>query len=432
MESSPPAEFTRRRLDATFKALPLSGTLGVDSDDVAAQRWNVRAGDLDLPVMVLKEAALASNIRVMADYCRRNGVDLAPHGKSSMSPQLFERQLAAGAWGITAATSWQCRAYRTFGVQRILLANVLIDAVALSWVAGELDSDPEFDFFCYVDSARGVELAEAAFGDVGGSRPLGVLIELGYDGGRTGCRSVDEALALAARIDGSDHLVLRGVAGFEGLMPGPEVAVAVERSVAFLQDIRSLFKAIDRAGFFTTAEELIVTAGGSAFFDLVVSELGPLAFDRPVRTVLRSGCYVTHDAEMYELTSPLAGRSPDPSGPHLQQAFELWATVWSRPEPGLAIVGFGKRDAPYDYGLPVPERVWAFGAEDPRAVRDLYRITSLNDQHAFVTIPADDDLQVGDRLVCGISHPCGAFDKWKYLPVVDADYTVIDGIFTYF
>ncbi|MDQ2792095.1 MAG: amino acid deaminase [Actinomycetota bacterium] len=432
MNYSPPVKLTRRRLDATTKALPLAAGQEIDSHDVPSKGWNIVAGDLDLPVMVLKEAALSSNIQVMASYCRRNGVDLAPHGKTSMSPQLFERQLAAGAWAMTAATPWHCRAYRAMGVQRLLLANVMIEKSALTWVSGELDSDPAFDFYCYVDSVRGVELAEAAFREAGGSRPLGVLIELGYAGGRTGCRNIDDALHLAAKVVEADHLVLRGIAGYEGLMPGPDVGVTMARSRAFLRNMRSLLQAIDRAGLFQATGEVIVTAGGSAYFDLVVSELGPQMFGRPVRTVLRSGCYVTHDVGMYGPTSPLAGRSPNPTSPQLRPAFELWATVWSRPEAGLAIVGFGKRDAPYDYGPPVPEVVWASGATEPRSVAGLYRVTALNDQHAFVSVPDDDDLQVGDRLVCGISHPCGAFDKWKYIPVVDANYTVVDGIFTYF
>jgi D-serine deaminase-like pyridoxal phosphate-dependent protein len=63
-----------------------------------------------------------------------------------------------------------------------------------------------------------------------------------------------------------------------------------------------------------------------------------------VRVVLRSGCYLTHDDGLYARASPL---------PELRPALELWARVLSCPEPGLAIAGFGKRDAPYDIDLPV-------------------------------------------------------------------------------
>jgi D-serine dehydratase len=258
-----------------------------------------------------------------------------------------------------------------------------------------------------------------------------VLVELGYPGGRSGCRTVDEALDLVTRVNEAPQLRLRGVAGFEGLIPGPDLAAVLARSASYLEGLRTLIHRIDEDGLFPPDEELIVTAGGSSYFDLVVDKLGPESFERPTRTVLRSGCYVTHDAEMFELTSPLGARAVDPAL-RLTPALELWATVWSRPEPGLAIVGFGKRDAPYDYGFPLPERVLATGASGSRDVSGDFTITALNDQHAFMTIPPDDTLAVGDLVRCGISHPCGAFDKWKYLPVVDEDYNVIDGVFTFF
>jgi D-serine dehydratase len=424
------AELGRRRLDGTFKSLPIPTGVTVGADEVAEQGWNVRAGDLDYPVMILKQTALEANLQLMADYCRRHDLSLAPHGKTTMAPQLFARQLEAGVWGITAANAGQCRAYRVFGVQRILLANELVDDLSLRWAAAELDADPEFELLCYVDSAAGVEAIDAAFSAVGGQRPMGVLLEFGYVGGRSGCRTVEEAIAVAEQVASSPWLELRGVAGFEGLIPGADVADVMVKSTTYLRHVRALVESLDERGLLPSGE-IVVSAGGSSYFDLVAAELGPERFDRPVRTVLRSGCYLTHDVMMFELSSPFGVRATDPDS-RLQPALELWATVWSRPEPGLAILGFGKRDAPYDYGLPVARSVYAPGAQTPRSVEGAYEVTALNDQHAFVTVPAHDPLSVGDRVVFGISHPCTAFDKWRYLPLVDDDYTVTDGVFTFF
>lgn len=421
----------RTELNSAFKALPLSPGDHVVADDIATRAWNLVNRDLDFPVMVIKASAMTANIKVFSDYCRENHVDHAPHGKTTMAPQIFARQLEAGGWAITAANIAQCRVYREFGVRRILLANVLVDRTGLEWVAAQLRSDPDVEFLCYVDSAYGVELANSVFEEAGGERPLDVLVELGYPGGRSGCRTPGEALDLIAQVNAAPQLRFRGVAGFEGLIPGDDLQDVLDRSTAYLDDIRALVDRIDDAGLFAADEELIVTAGGSSYFDLVVARLGPEAFDRPVRTVLRSGCYVTHDAEMFELTSALGARALDPAQ-RLEPALELWATVWSRPEPGLAIVGFGKRDAPYDYGLPLPESVRAEGGSEPRSVSGTFRITALNDQHAFMTIPPDDSLAVGDLVQLGISHPCAAFDKWRYVPLVDDEYNVVDGVFTFF
>lgn len=426
-------ELERRVLDCRTKSLPLGVDETLAAGDVRRMHWNLLDGDLDLPALVLKDRELGDNLDIMAAYCRENGVELAPHGKTSMAPQLFERQLSAGAWGITAATVSQCRTMRSFGVRRILLANELVEPQAIRWVLEELKRSTDgFEFLCYVDSRRGIEIAEAAAGSLAGAGRLPVLVELGYAQGRTGCRTVAEALDLAVRVAGSDALELRGVAGFEGLMPGDGIDHVIQAIDDYLAELQALTRAVQRSGLCGDENSaIVVSAGGSAYFDRVVEMLAPSRFEFPVQTILRSGCYITHDAEMYELTSPLANR-PGSGRQALKPALELWASVWSRPAPDLAILGFGKRDCPYDYRLPVPQSARKDTAGKSRDVRDAFKVLDLNDQHAFVQIPADDPLEVGDRVTFGISHPCGAFDKWSYIPVVDARYTVIDGIFTFF
>jgi len=432
MDSAKIAALRGQPLGATCKALPLDGHAHLTVDEIVARGWSVAGGDLDFPVMTLKESALAANIALMASYCRQHRVQLAPHGKTTMAPQLFQRQLAAGAWGISAATVSQVRSFRAFDVPRVLLANVLVDPGAIRWIAGEIEADAHFEFFCYVDSIRGVEMMEEALAPGRMGRRLPVFIELGYVGGRTGCRDREQATALAARVSESPVLELRGVSGFEGLIQASSSEQVVQHVEAFLREFHDLVVDLERRAFFSRNRDVLVSSGGSAYFDIVVDTLGPHNFDFPVTTILRSGCYITHDAEMYELTSPLARRAIEQGAPVLRPALELWATVWSRPEPGLAIIGFGKRDAPYDYRLPVAEARWSFVDGQMRDVRGRYEFTALNDQHAFLRVPEDDDLAVGDRLVCGISHPCGAFDKWRVLPVVDDEYRVIDAIFTLF
>ena len=432
MDSAKIAALRGQPLGATCKALPLDSDAHLTIDKIAALGWNVAEGDLDFPIMTLKESALAANLALMASYCQRHRVELAPHGKTTMAPQLFQRQLEAGAWGISAATVSQVRVLRAFEVPRVLLANVLVDPGAIRWIAGELEADPDFDFLCYVDSIRGVQMMEEALLSGGLRRRLPVLIELGYIGGRTGCRDHEQASAVAARVAKSPVLELRGVSGFEGLIQACSTEHVVPQVKAFLREFHDVVVDLERRALFSRNRDVLVSSGGSAYFDIVVDTLGPDNFDFPVTTILRSGCYITHDAEMYELTSPLAQRATEQGAPALRPALELWATVWSRPEPGLAIIGFGKRDAPYDYRLPVADRRWSSVDGQMRDVRGRYEFTTVNDQHAFLRVPEDDELAVGDRLVCGISHPCGAFDKWRVLPVVDDDYHVIDAVFTLF
>lgn len=401
-----------------FPATPEPVTVGT----VGERGWNVLAGDLPLPAMVLKESVLEHNISVMARYCAEHGVLLAPHGKTTMAPQLFARQLEAGAWGMTAATVGHVRIYRAFGVPRIVLANELVEPVALRWVAAELAADPGFDFYCLVDSTAGVEAMNEGLAGSSLERPVQVLLEVGFEGGRTGGRTSGEAAETAAAVAASPVLELAGVEGYEGLIGADRSEATLAAVDDFLRRLRETTIALARAGAFATRGRILVSAGGSAFFDRAVELLvRPWELDRPVDVVLRCGSYVTHDSDVYERVSPLAGS--------LRPAIEVWGAVLSRPERKLAIVGLGKRDVSHDLELPFPRLV--SGSSGLRPAEGM-AVTALNDQHAFVRVPPEDELAVGDLLACEISHPCTMFDKWRLIPLVDDDYTVVGAVRTFF
>jgi D-serine deaminase-like pyridoxal phosphate-dependent protein len=324
----------------------------------------------------------------------------------------------------------QVRVWRAFGVDRVILANELVEPASVRWVASELRDDPEFEFYCLVDSVAEVRLLEAALGDTALERPLYVLLEVGPMGGRTGCRTPEQALEVARAVDSSRRLALAGVEAFEGVISSKTLSGTIDATNAFLRDMRALVVKLDQAGHFAKAQRVIVTAGGSAFPDRVVAEMGhPWDLSRPVALVLRSGCYLTHDAVHYRQLSPFGGRIPE-TGP-LHEALEVWGVVLSLPEPGLALIGFGKRDVPHDLELPVPRFVKS-GAEELRRVGEGASIFALNDQHAFLRLGPGEHLRVGDLVGCGIAHPCTAFDKWRLIPVVDDTYRVIDAVLTYF
>jgi D-serine dehydratase len=417
------------KIDWRYKSFPSGRPTKIR--DVRARGWSVLAGEFMLPVMVLKDSALRHNSQLMASYCKKHDVLLAPHGKTPMAPQLLSMQLDDGAWAVTAATMSQVRVWRAFGVQRVILANELVEPSSVRWVAGEMRADAGFEFYCLVDSVGGVRLLESALEDSKLDRPLQVLLEYGPAGGRAGCRTHEQGLEVALAVAEARHLALAGVEAFEGVIHGKNLAGTLEAVDGFLGDLRALVIELDEAGHFAQVPGVIVTAGGSAFPDRVVAGLGgPWRVSRPVRLVLRSGCYLTHDAVHYNQMSPFGGRIPE-TGP-LEEALEVWGAVLSLPEPGLAILGFGKRDVSYDMELPVPRFVKTAGPQPPRPLRTDASIVALNDQHAFMKVGAEANLKVGDLVGCGISHPCTAFDKWRLIPVVDDGYQVLDAVLTYF
>ena len=258
-----------------------------------------------------------------------------------------------------------------------------------------------------------------------------MLLEIGVPAGRTGCRDLAQALELARRLRRSAAVRLVGVECYEGLAATGDTA----QDQAYVRSLMDLLQAVvaacdEQDGF--DSDEVLLSAGGSAVFDLVVAGLKP-ALRRSVQGLLRSGCYVTHDQGNYKrMMSAVAARTGCASG--LQAALEVWAEVQSCPEPGLAILAVGKRDLSYDWDMPIPLAVCARGTRDLHPAAPDWKIAKLNDQHAHLqgSGAQHQALQVGDRVCLGISHPCTTFDKWRWMPLVDADYTVVDAIVTCF
>ncbi|MFF2088029.1 amino acid deaminase [Nocardia sp. NPDC058176] len=409
-------------------------SLGPHHKSVPPAAWGRTAGEYlasapelaqwQTPLLTLDRGRLDANRALMAQWSAAAGVALAPHGKTTMAPQLWREQLDAGSWAITLATAWQAQLARSFGVGRIMLANTLVDPVGLAWVAAESARDAGFEFFCWADSVATVELMDKILRDTPSSPPVRVLVELGGPHGRTGARTRAEARAVAAALQASERLELAGVAGYEGALAHDRSTEGLAAVRSYLVELAALHRELTYPG------PAVVTAGGSAYPELVVAELAALA-DDTTTVVLRSGAYLIHDDGFYAGISPLAAPAVEPG---LRAAMHGWARVVSRPEPELALLDGGKRDFPFDEGLPVPQLVVGSGTTLPPTAT----VTALNDQHTFLRLPgaAATDLPVGSIVRLGLSHPCTAFDKWRLIPVLDSadatDPRVVDLIRTYF
>lgn len=409
-----------RVLTADDKGLPPSAA-GLTVAEFLATR--PRLADFWTPLVVLDEAALRDNIAFLADWVAARGLELMPHGKTTMAPTLWHRQLGAGATGITVATPWQARVAVDAGIPAVMLANQLTQPEAIRWAADVSASGTRL--WSWIDAASAVEGIECALGGEAG-RPLEVLVDLGRPGGRTGIRSHDEAVALAHRIAESPVLRLAGVAGYEGAIAHGRSPEALDDARAYVEDLLAVHRAI--VPLYDDGD-VLVTAGGSAYPDVVGDAFAAAvaAGDR-ARFVLRSGAYLVHDHGYYRANSPFEGAG-------LRAAARGIARVVSVPEPHLALVDAGKRDFAYDEGLPVP--LFAIDAEGRRMPLPGAQSTKLNDQHAFVRIPGDAGLTTGDLVVFGLSHPCTILDKWRLIPVVDtaddpADAMVVDLVETRF
>jgi D-serine deaminase-like pyridoxal phosphate-dependent protein len=417
------------RLDWRFKALPPQAW------GRTAHAWVASAphlSDLGTPLLTLDAGALDHNLRTMAAWCREAGVALAPHAKTTMAPALWQAQLDAGAVGITLANLPQLHVARAFGVQRLMLANSLLDPAGLAWIANELAADPDFAFVSWVDSVESVAQMDAALRAAGvGSgadpetdRPVEVLVELGGAGGRTGARSIAEAEDIANAVRAAPTLRLAGIAGYEGCLAHDASPESLKAVRGYLRSLAELHLRLSAA---YETEHPVVTAGGSAYFDDVAEILKPAATESGAEVVLRSGAYVIHDDGHYREISPLS-RDAEATSTPFRAAMHGWARVVSHPEPQLSLLDAGKRDLPFDEGLPVPQLVRGVGPISGT-------VTALNDQHTFLR-DAGETAPVGAVIRFGLSHPCTALDKWTLIPVLDdadsADPKVVDLVRTFF
>jgi len=422
-------------LDDTLKGIP-GGVAPFLVGAAGAQRWNVLAEDLPLPLAVLKQSAMDRNSAWMRRFLEASGAVLAPHGKTTMSPQLFHRQIEDGAWGITLATVDQIQVARRFGVQRILLANQLVGKQAIRYIMDALARDPDFDFYCLVDSVDGVRALGDAARAAKLGRPLQVLLEGGVEGRRTGCRTLEAAMNVARAVRGfAPHLALRGVEGFEGVISGPTEAEREASIAAFVAFLGEIARGCETEALFADGP-VILSAGGSAFYDIVAGVFANLDLDRETLTVIRSGCYLTHDSIMYaSYARQMLARWPEARdlGEPPRAALEVWAYVQSRPEPGRVILTLGKRDSSHDAGLPRPLAWYRPGGHGgPEELAEGCVSVEMNDQHLYMDVPDSAPFAIGDMVAFGISHPCLTFDKWQVIPIVDDDYNVVSAIRTFF
>ena len=398
----------------------------VDPRQIAQANWNLLREDLSLPTAVLYQERLQHNLEWMKQFIESYRMRLAPHGKTTMAPRLFEMQLRSGAWGITLATADQTLAAYRHGVRRVLMANQLIGKENMA-IIGRLLQDPEFEFYCLVDSAAQVDQL-GAFYSAAGQR-LNVLLELGVMGGRAGVRDEHQLQALLVALSRwKGVLALSGVEMYEGVL-SDEAAIR-----AFLANACDVTRKLAAANHFQCTP-ILLSGAGSAWYDVVAEVFAAAGFGDEVEIVLRPGCYLTHDVGAYrEAQNKILERNPiaHRMNSGLLPALHIWAYVQSVPEAEKAIIGMGKRDAAFDSGLPVPALHYRPGTATPQTAPAHWTVTKMMDQHAFLQMRADDDLRVGDMIGFDICHPCLTFDKWRTLPILDGQYQVVDIVQTFF
>ncbi|WP_390902901.1 amino acid deaminase [Vibrio qingdaonensis] len=403
----------------------IRGMKGLPITTHQEHRYHVTNEDISLPVAVINKRALEHNMDWMQQFAIHHNVKLCPHGKTTMTPAFFQQQKEKGAWGITVATAPQAEIAAHSGMTNIIMANQLVGKTNMAMIS-RLIEETESQVICCVDSQTNVDQLNTFFAAKG--QTINVLIELGVEGGRCGVRSHDDVMTLAQYIEGKPNVKLVGIEVYEGVIHGGDEE----------QRVRDLLTSTIQLGRQLLSDKLlpplpILTGAGSAWYDVVAETLANLD---DFEAIIRPGCYVIHDTGIYlEAQEKVMARAQKNSGfacdlgGDLTSSLEVWAYVISRPEPNKAVVGLGKRDVAFDAGLPTAERRYRNGKALP--VNDI-TTTNVMDQHTFLAIPTDSDIQVGDMIAFSTSHPCLTFDKWRYIAISNDEHVVEQWVETAF
>lgn len=398
-------------IEDKFKGFPID-SYGKTLEQFLATKPNLFTANFQFPIMVLKEAAIKNNIAQMMSFCNSVDAQLAPHVKTTMSPQLAQMQVAAGATALTIANFWQGRIFLKHGFKNLIIANEVLDPTAIAEIA-KINKQKQAEIIFYVDSILALEIIQKHT-PLEGEQNL--FIEVGTENGRGGVRELSLVEQLAQRIKADKRLNLIGVTGFEGAVPDAARGRRGEKKISkFCQKIVA---AAELAYPYKSDQQFVISAGGSAYFDIVARELNK--FEKPRRLLLRSGGYITHDHKYYEEIYPFA--STDRS---FQPAIEVWAQVISKPEKGFGVLNLGKRDIGNDLHNPIPIKSYDGQVKSFSAV-----IEKLNDQHGCLR--GKQEFSLAQLIGLGISHPCTTFDKWGLIPLVNDDYDLIDCLQTFF
>jgi D-serine deaminase-like pyridoxal phosphate-dependent protein len=411
------------RLDDQIRGIP-PGTSDLAIADIAGRRWHPADGAMSLPVLTLNLTSFAHNRDTMLRYVREQGVAMAPHGKTPMAPDLAADIVRAGAWGTTVADIRQATVMLRAGLNRLILANGIGGRGGAGRLAALLGAYPAAELYLFVDSAAAVSALAAAWTASPDLAPLRVLVEVGA--ARGGARDVAAAQDIIAAVTATEgRLRLAGVGTYEGAatQPTPERTETVHAALFSLAaEVLALVRAAVGRGV-----PLVLTAGGSVFFDRVVAALRPVVRqDGDTTLVLRGGAIFFHDHGVYErglaALDARGGFVVDgvtvASGAIFRPALRVWAEVLSRPEPGLAVCGLGMRDVASDQDLPRPLTLFRDGAP-VRSLAGVAQVSKLNDQHAFLDVAEDIGVRLGDVVEFGLSHPCTSIDHYRFILGVD-------------
>ncbi|MEA3399873.1 MAG: alanine racemase [Armatimonadota bacterium] len=326
-----------------------------------------RVEAIDTPALVVDLDVMEENILRIHRATLDAGIELRPHIKSHKTPEIAQRQIRAGAIGITCAKIGEAEVMATAGIEDIFIANCLVGETKMRRLVALAKRTPRLSIA--VESVEAARQASAAFSDAG--MELEVLIEVDAGAGRAGVQPED-AIGFADGLSEMPALEIGGVMSYASHFAytkrGEEELV--EGAAEEARVISEIAESLQAAGY-----EMRRISGGST----------PTAgrYQKGCGlTEIRPGTYVFYDHNQVDIGS----------APMEQVALSVLSTVVATPSEERAIIDAGTKGLAQQVGDLSDGYGWL--PDVPGAV-----VHKINDEHGFVDVTgAERPLAIGEKV----------------------------------
>ncbi|WP_437206908.1 alanine racemase [Planctomicrobium sp. SH664] len=326
------------------------------------------------PSLVIDIATVDRNIRRLAEYAASHRLQIRPHTKTHKSLSFAERQLAAGASGLTIAKVGEAETMSRVSSD-LLIAYPAVDSVRAQRIA---ELAKRHTVRVAVDSSAGARSLATAAQAAGSTISVLVDIDVGFH--RTGVQSALDSLLLAREVVSlNPALRLGGLFFYPGHVwsSGAQQATDLGKVEAIISEAIDCWR---RDGL-----EARIVSGGST----------PTAFQSHLvssQTEIRPGTYIFND--MNTVQGGFCSLEDCAAG--------IVCTIVSTTVPGKAVIDAGTKTLTSDRNVTKPESGHGLVLEYPGA-----RLVRLSEEHGEIDLaesPATP--RIGDRVTIIPNHIC--------------------------
>ena len=411
--------------------------------DIPNKKWNILKENVQFPILTMKESVFKKNIKSMNNFANYNGVSLAPHCKTSMCPQILKKLNDLNYWGFSAANNQQLSMLLEMGIKKIIIANLITNKsnIINLFKLIEKYGYAKKIYLC-VDSTFGVNLLKELSIQYKFKHKLRILIETGFQNSRNGVRNLNSLNILTGKIIKlPSNFIFCGILFYEGAVSEKNYKKTINKVNKFISFSLKAFDYLLKNNFFSN-EEIILSGGGSEYFDLIINSFQKYKNIKNIRLIIRPGTFIAYghghylkSIENIDKRGTLFINKKNIKATNLfNPSLELWGHIISMQDSNRAILNFGKRDVHYDRGYPIPLSIYRKGKlfQKINPKQNKYKIYKMSDHHAFLYFTNDQDIRIGDLIKLGVTHPCVTIDKWDFFYMIDEKYNVKEGLKTFF